>query len=189
MGLETAINLQTMGAHIVLFSEKRGALAHSLQTWGEWPCDGSWEEITSSAGRALATQGLDIDLSNIPTLREYFDKYYSTLANQQNIQKMIKSFWVDRVHKRILMPEEFIAGKSRIIDLFRVVYHDGELERFEDFDLVNRCHRPHSIISPARCFGKSPHSARRPRPNRDWFTKGWSYLKIGKALVNARAWQ
>ncbi len=125
IGLECALAFQRMGAHAVLFSgsQNQGRLFALLaRCWGEQPCDGSWGEITSEIGRSWLSQKKDFDLTEVPTLGEYQREYLFPLLNLDCVQSMIRPYLVDRVHKRILNPEEFIKGRSRVVDLFRVVY-------------------------------------------------------------------
>ena len=166
LGLEMALELDELGAHVVWFSpnEKPGSTIESiLNIHPEVPMDGTWLELTTELGRKLSH--LDLDLNERPVLSQYFEKYFKPLREVASSKPMLKEAKVLRVQKRFLNPGESIEGRSRLLDLFRVVYRlDPEktinkqvqenpevfkklgenvlkslsehMEMFEDFDIV-----------------------------------------------------
>ena len=165
LALEAALHFDKLGAHVTLFSRAElGGMAKRVNSFaGETSMEESWGELTSSTGRE--SLGLQVDLSEIPSNEEYFKSYFSPLVALGSKSIIIKHGNVERVHKRFLSLSEEVPGKSRLHDLFRVVFSAdpkesilnqvesnpelfeklGEdvltslsesVESFEDFDLV-----------------------------------------------------
>ncbi|WP_417336031.1 hypothetical protein [Halobacteriovorax marinus] len=177
LGLEAALHFDQLGAHVSLFSRgELGGMAKRVNAFAsESSLEECWGEITSKHGRE--SLGLNIELSDIPSNEEYFEKYFRPLVEKGSQSIIVKPGNVERVHKRFLSLNEEVPGKSRLHDLFRVVYSTdpehsilnqvesnpevfeklGEdvlnslnesVESFEDFDLVIDASGIHSKANP-----------------------------------------
>ena len=85
---------------------------------------GTWSEITTQMGRKVLTDQNDalFDTELTPSISEYWEKYLKPLSKFiQNKVTHIKGT-VLRVHKRFLDLDEEIEGRTRLLDLFRIVY-------------------------------------------------------------------
>ena len=166
LGMEMSLDLLSLGAEVSLFSLCLGGKIKEMV--GHYPnhsMDVSWQNLLSEHGQNLLNS-IDkkflekIDRGKIPTLFEYWNSYLAPLMASPCIKNILKKGEVKRVHKRFLGIEEDVPHKSRLHDLFRVVYlmtpdkesfneHQlgslGEdvltslhepLENFEDFDIV-----------------------------------------------------
>ncbi len=165
LALEAALHFDKLGAHVTLFSRgELGGMARRVNSFAsETSMEETWGELTSSVGREALS--LNVDLDEIPSNEEYFRSYFSPLVALGSDSIIIKPGNVERVHKRFLSLSEEVPGKSRLHDLFRVVFSAdpkknilnqvesnpelfeklGEdvlaslsesVESFEDFDLV-----------------------------------------------------
>ena len=135
LGLEASLTFQQMDARVVLFSADSQKEQRFL--WGKQFSEGTWGEITSAAGRSLV--GLSPNLENVPTLEQYAGDYFFPLRKACLVGDVVLRPWrVLRAHKRLLVPGESVPGKTRLTDLFRVVYQrpGREGEECEDFDLL-----------------------------------------------------
>lgn len=165
LALETALHFDKLGAHVTLFSRgELGGMAARVNSFAsESSMEESWGELTTELGRE--SLGLSVDLGDIPSNDEYFKSYFSPLVARGSQSVIIKPGNVERVHKRFLSLDEEVPGKSRLQDLFRVVFSTDpkksilnqvesnpelfeklgddvlaslseSVESFEDFDLV-----------------------------------------------------
>lgn len=138
-----------LGAEVVLFQKK--------------PLGGSLRFIMEHFPH------MEIEFQNsLKKAEELWNEYFVPLINSLEVNDLTKAGEVLRVHKRFLHPEETVENRSRIHDLFRVVYSVnpkdailkqidenpemfarlGEqvinslhipVESFEDFDLIIEC--------------------------------------------------
>ncbi len=132
LAIEMSLQLMTLGARVSIFSPSLGGKA---KLFGEDKLlksadkmSGPWSEITTSEGRqALKGQNGEsnetpYDLNFIPSINEYWEKYLKPLSKfvQKNVTH--NRGRVLRVHKRFLGLDEEIEGRTRLFDLFRVIY-------------------------------------------------------------------
>jgi hypothetical protein len=165
IGIESAIHFSQLGAFVRVFEESEvgGGLNFKLP---EMPMPGTWREISTANGREQIH--FQENLKNIPSIKEYLEKYLLPLAQTFSLSKNLVKAKVERVHKRFLSLDEEIVDHSRLFDLFRVVYSldpivvdednrdayenlaeklgqnlieslKHSMEYYEDFDLVIDC--------------------------------------------------
>ncbi|WP_372655350.1 hypothetical protein [Halobacteriovorax sp.] len=177
LALETALHFDKLGAHVTLFSRgELGGMAARVNSFAsETSMEESWGELTTELGREALE--LNVDLSDIPSNDEYFKNYFLPLVARGSQSVIIKPGNVERVHKRFLSLEEEVPGKSRLQDLFRVVFSTDpkksilnqvesnpelfeklgddvldslseSVEAFEDFDLIINAMGTYSKPSP-----------------------------------------
>jgi hypothetical protein len=167
LGMEMSLDLLNLGAEVSLFSLCLGGkIKEMVRHCPNLSMEVSWQNLLSEHGQNLLNN-IDkkflekIDRGKIPTLLEYWNSYLAPLMASPCIKNIFKKGEVKRVHKRFLAIEEDVPQRSRLHDLFRVVYlmtpdkesfneHQlggtlGEdvltslhepLENFEDFDIV-----------------------------------------------------
>ena len=141
-GLLASWEFCQLGAEVVLFGGKGlgggikrlSTMAPSLSM--EYPLD---KLLPSS----LLEGSKDV---HAPTVEEYWNNYLEPLGRKiQNLIR-VKNVRVLRVHKSFLGTDEIPEGRSRLIDLFRVVWFQEGLETYEDFDIAIKAegyfHRP-----------------------------------------------
>ena len=177
LAIEMSLQLNILGAEVSLFSPSLGG---KTRFFGEEESSllestlkmtGSWEKITTSEGRKILLEQTNKannpfeGLNVIPTVSEYWLKYLKPLSQFIQSKGIHNKSTVVRVHKRFLDLDEEIEGKTRLFDLFRIVYLTppdemsfseqsldkktieslGEevikslknpMEKFEDFDIV-----------------------------------------------------
>ncbi len=177
LALETALHFDKLGAHVTLFSRgELGGMAARVNSFAsETSMEETWGELTTELGREALK--LNVDLSDIPSNDEYFKTYFAPLVARGSQSIIIKPGNVERVHKRFLSPDEEVPGKSRLQDLFRVVFSTDpkksilnqvesnpelfeklgndvleslseSVESFEDFDLIINAMGTHSNPTP-----------------------------------------
>lgn len=177
LALESALHFDKLGAHVTLFSRgELGGMVRRVNSFaGETSMEETWGELTSELGREAL--GLSVDLSEIPCNEEYYNDYFLPLVQRGSDSIIIKPGNIERVHKRFLSLDEEVQGKSRLHDLFRVVFStdpknsilnqvdsnpelfeklgdevlaslNESVESFEDFDLVIDATGVHSYSSP-----------------------------------------
>ena len=160
-----ALHLHQLGAQVKLFCQDQlgGAVRKINLCMPELSMEHSYSEITTEIGRAQI--GFTGDLSKVPTVSEYWDEYLSKIIDENSLLSLVQKGEVLRVHKRFLNCEEDIEGRSRLADLFRVIWKfdpgstlqasmqenpdlfnklgesvvaslEKGYEKFEDFDLV-----------------------------------------------------
>ena len=93
-----------------------------------------WSKITTNEGRKILFERAKNsdesspkndpfeNLTEVPTINEYWQKYLKPLSHRVQKMGLHKKSTVVRVHKRFLDLDEEIEGKSRLFDLFRIVY-------------------------------------------------------------------
>ncbi len=116
--LETALKIHQLGGSFKIFSNADPIQdwKHLFELFPELEL-GEWSKITSDYGRSLVT----IDSSKL-CIESYFQSYFIPLWNQDFIQQNLIKAKVKRVSKRFLEKYEQIPKRSRILDLFRLVY-------------------------------------------------------------------
>jgi len=165
LSIEMALYLHQLGAQVKLFSRERlgGAVRKMSSILPELSMEHPYKDITTEAARTQIK--FDLDLEKVPTVSEYWNEYLSKLIDHSVLPSLAQRGDVLRVHKRFLNTEEDVEGRSRLADLFRVVWkfdpgsmlqssmqENPELfnklgetvvaslekgyEKFEDFDLV-----------------------------------------------------
>jgi len=133
LAIEMSLQLTTLGAGVSIFSPSLGG---KVRLFGEekqllgssGKMAGPWSEITTAVGRKtlLDQSGKSndhlFDHGLVPSIDEYWEKYLKPLSKfvQKNI--IHNDGKVLRVHKRFLSLDEEIDGRTRLLDLFRVVY-------------------------------------------------------------------
>jgi hypothetical protein len=122
LGLEAAIHFEKLGAHVTLFANNElGGMVKRVNNFApETSMEFPWSHLTTSIGRESI--GLSCNEEDIPSVGEYFNDYLSPLVKKGNSNIVIKPGQVQRVHKRFLSLDEEVPGKSRLHDLFRVVF-------------------------------------------------------------------
>ena len=133
LAIEMSLRLTTLGAEVSIFSPSLGGKTklfeeENLSVKSTEKMTGTWSEITTHAGRKVLTDQngesndalFDTELT--PSISEYWEKYLKPLS--KFIQKKVTHIrgTVLRVHKRFLDLDEEIEGRTRLFDLFRVVY-------------------------------------------------------------------
>ncbi|OUR98542.1 hypothetical protein A9Q84_03775 [Halobacteriovorax marinus] len=165
LALEAALHFEGLGASVSVFAKSGlGGMIRRLYDFApETSLEESWSMLTTGLGRESI--GLVASLDDVPTVKEYCEQYFLPLVEKGSGEVFVKPGTVQRVHKRFLSLDEVIPGKSRLQDLFRVVFSTdpkesvlnqvksnpelfeklGEdvlqslneaVESFEDFDLV-----------------------------------------------------
>ncbi len=120
-GIEAASKIWHLGGSPVLFgrSDQIGTDFYLSNISPEEQLS-NWLEMTTSWSRELIK--FDKPLENCPTRSEYINDYLLPVYEYLKLQKTVKQAEVKRIHKRFLGPTEKVKNKSRLIDLFRVVY-------------------------------------------------------------------
>lgn len=117
--LETALHFHQLGASVTLFyADQIGGNVVRLNKVAPQSIVGKAIEKTSELGRSLVTQAL----SDLLTAEDYLAKYLIPISQYLEQEGILKKGRVLRVHKRFLQLNEEINGRSRLHDLFRVIY-------------------------------------------------------------------
>jgi hypothetical protein len=165
LSIEMALYLHHLGAQVKMFCRERlgGAVRKMSAFMPELSMEHPYSEITTEVGRKQIS--FSADLSKVPTVSEFWHDYLSQIIDHSVLPSLVQKGEVLRVHKRFLNTEEDVEGRSRLADLFRVIWkfdpgstlqasmqENPELfnklgqtvvaslekgyEKFEDFDLV-----------------------------------------------------
>ncbi len=121
LAIHAALHFQDLGAHVVLYKkDSLGGNCYLLnKEFPELPFDKTFAELSSAIGQKIT--GLS-NLGKKPTAKEYWDEYLKPLVEKSEILQISKTAEVVRVHKRFLAHNEEIKGRSRVLDLFRVIF-------------------------------------------------------------------
>lgn len=173
VGLETFLYFNDLEAEVIIFEQDKDLLSNRILQNSSM--DENLGSITSKIGRDKLMK--EFELSKIPSTKEYYETYYNPLVQKLMDENVIKFVKVQSVYKRFLDKNEVIENKSRLHDLFRVVYkkegvviaddniefyQDLEkklgpevfsslkegMEYFEDFDVVIDCSGVDSYANP-----------------------------------------
>ncbi|MFZ9002189.1 MAG: hypothetical protein ACO20H_12855 [Bacteriovoracaceae bacterium] len=135
--LETALKIHQLGGSFKIFSEKDPFedWKHLFQFFPELELQ-DWNKVSSEYGRTF------VNLDNNKCCPEsYFHNYFMPIWNQEFIQQNLIKAKVKRISKRFLDKYEQIPNRSRVLDLFRVVYDKtpnkeslNELGVYDKFD-------------------------------------------------------
>jgi len=122
LALEAALHFDKIGANTSVFAKAGlGGMIRRLYEFApETSLEESWKNITTPLGRESI--GLLQPLDEVPTVLEYCEKYFLPLVEKGSSKIVVKPGTVQRVHKRFLSLDEEVPGKSRLQDLFRVVF-------------------------------------------------------------------
>lgn len=137
LGLEMALKIIELGGQVQVFSKGQESWGGQVSKWNE-VCPGqtmffSWEELTTHEGRKLfLSSEKEISLEKVPSIKDYTKHYLNPLIDHLNKKNVLINKPVQRAHKRFIGPHEEIAGKSRLHDLFRVVYENKRSEEWKN---------------------------------------------------------
>jgi hypothetical protein len=117
LALESAVHFYELGAHVRLFAKSSywgGALARQSDNLEDLAYEVN--KLPTMTGRNFAEANTDLR-----NLKDYLS-YLSQLGDKLTALGVVKKGEVLRVHKRFLNPGQEVEGRSRLADLFRVVY-------------------------------------------------------------------
>jgi hypothetical protein len=122
LALEAALHFDQLGAGVTIFANNElGGMVRRINEFApETSLETPWSSLSSLIGRESTK--LSVSLEEIPSVGEYFQNYLIPLIEKGNSNIIIKPGKVERVHKRFLSIDEEVPGKSRLQDLFRVVF-------------------------------------------------------------------
>lgn len=138
LAVHSALQFHHLGAEVTIYKKDSfgGNLYLLLKKYPDFKFSETWEELTTELGRQLS-QSKIADLKNKPTIKEYWNEYFQPLVEKSELFQIAKTAEVKRVHKRFLSKKENIPGRTRLHDLFRVVYtldpKDSILKQVEEF--------------------------------------------------------
>lgn len=138
LAVHSALHFHQLGAEVTIYKKDSfgGNLYLLLQKYPDFKFAHSWEELTTELGRELSQCKIS-DLKIKPTVKEYWNEYFQALVEKSELFQISKTAEVKRVHKRFLSKKENIEGRSRLHDLFRVIYtldpKDSILKQVEEF--------------------------------------------------------
>lgn len=137
LGIEVAMTVANLGGHPILFhpNEKPAGIIQRLESLSPELTLGSWQELTSDIGREQSQ--LQKELSDQATVSDYLNHYLIPLHQILSETGVVKKSNVHQVSKRFLSREEEISGRSRFLDLFRVLYHRDPQESIESQKEMN----------------------------------------------------
>lgn len=133
LAIEMSLHLVNLGAEVSIFSPFLGG---KIKLFGEEKLlirqmekmPRPWSEITTAEGRKVLvdqkekSNELPFNLELTPTIIEYWEKYLRPLSEFVQKKGIHNEGKVVRVQKRFLGLDEEIEGRTRLLDLFRVVY-------------------------------------------------------------------
>ena len=138
IAVHSALHFHQLGAEVTIYKKDSfgGNLYLLLQKYPEYKFSANWEELTTELGREISGfKSTDLKLK--PTIQEYWNEYFQPLVEKSELFQISKTAEVKRVHKRFLSKAEKIEGRTRLHDLFRVIYtldpKDSILKQVEDF--------------------------------------------------------
>lgn len=164
-GIELATHFTNMGAFVRVFEQ--GTVGGNLHfEIPHMPMGKNWAALSTELGRKQIS--FQPDLKSVPTVQEYLENYFLPLTRHFSQEQNLLHAKVERVHKRFLSLDEEVKNRSRLADLFRVVYSlepvvvnddnreafqtleeklgpammeslKDSMEYYEDFDLVFDC--------------------------------------------------
>lgn len=122
LGLEAALHFENLGAQVTIFANNEiGGMVRRVNEFApETSLEHSWSEVTTELGRSAVN--FSEALEEVPSVGDYFENYLVPLVKKGNSNIVIKPGQIQRVHKRFLSMDEEVPGKSRLHDLFRVVF-------------------------------------------------------------------
>ena len=122
LALEAALHFDQLGAGVTIIANNElGGMIRRVNLFApETSLETPWSSLTSSIGRESTS--FDARLDEVPSIGEYFTSYLLPLIEKGSSNIIIKPGKVERVHKRFLSIDEEVPGKSRLQDLFRVVF-------------------------------------------------------------------
>lgn len=138
LAVHSALHFHHIGAEVTIYKKDSfgGNLYLLLKKYPDFKFAESWAELTTSLGREIS-QCKIVDLKNKPSIKEYWNEYFQPLVEKSELFQIAKTAEVKRVHKRFLSKKEIIEGRSRLHDLFRVIYtldpKDSILKQVEEF--------------------------------------------------------
>ena len=167
LGIEMALDLLSLGARVSLFASVLGGNIKEMNDGGpkNLSMGSTWRKLVGHHGQEVLGQLQNnplekIDLDSFPTVTEFWETYLKPITESDPIRAIFKEGEVKRVHKRFLGLSEEVPEKSRLHDLFRVVYLVSPdessfseqrlenlsedvlkslrvpIEKFDDFDIV-----------------------------------------------------
>lgn len=138
IAVHTALYFHQLGAEVTIYKKDSfgGNLFLLKELYPNFQLPASWSELTNELGLEIVGFKLN-DPHAKPTVQEYWNSYFSPLVEKSEIFKISKTAEVKRVHKRFLGKKELILKRSRLHDLFRVVYaldpKESILKQVEEF--------------------------------------------------------
>ncbi len=209
-----ALHFHALGADVTIFKrDSFGGNLHLLLThYPDYELNGTFFELTTEIGRSFVSLSSE-ELQKKPTIKEYWEKYFAPMVEKSELFSIAKTAEVNRVHKRFLNANEIIAGKSRMHDLFRVVYsldpkesilkqvkenpeafdklgedvlnslHES-VEGFADFDIVIDCRGEFNFPNPMGA--SNSYALNEPRLNKENVFYGKEFLKQNPNLLEVR---
>ena len=199
LALEAAVRFHLHGGAITWFN------APELNLERHFSSASNWEETTTPQGWSL------IQKTDLPfTWENWTNHYYAPLVNVLQVEHSVKSYAVSCITKRFLAPQEVISGRSRFLDLFRVIFEvnpenfieaqkesdpevykrlteemvhslQNTVEMYEDFDLILDLRRATEPLS----LSPSGHAIGEKR-NHAHVISGLSALEKSKDMGEAR---
>ncbi len=123
LAVHLALHFHHLGAEVTVYKKDSfgGNLYLLLNKYPDFKFMQTWEELTTELGRNISRCKIS-DLKLKPTIKEYWNEYFQPLVETSELFKISKTAEVKRVHKRFLSKKETIEGRTRLHDLFRVVY-------------------------------------------------------------------
>lgn len=124
--LESAAYFHNLGAavRIIKSGEKWGGALKKYSSNELSQLDLAWPEIASSDGMEIAKQ------TKVESAQDYLN-YLQNLGESFEGLGLVKKGWVKRIHKRFLPPGIKPVDRSRLADLFRVIYRVDADEQIE----------------------------------------------------------
>ncbi|EQC52681.1 hypothetical protein [Bacteriovorax sp. DB6_IX] len=126
LALEAAVYFYQLGASIKIFSssEAWGGALLRFENHMEL-LNKNWSDLASEQGRGFSGFQEEINTGSS------YLKYLNHIGHQLRQLGLVKDGRVKRVHKRFLRPETQLIDRSRLADLFRVVYQIDATEQVE----------------------------------------------------------
>lgn len=138
LAVHSALHFHHLGAEVTIYKKDSfgGNLYLLLKKYPDFKFMETWEELTTELGRELSRCDIP-NLKSSPTVKEYWNEYFQPLVEKSELFQISKTAEVKRVHKRFLSKKENIPGRTRLHDLFRVIYtldpKDSILKQVEEF--------------------------------------------------------
>lgn len=130
--LEAALWLDNLGASLTWFRLDEIQHESALK-------NNSWDDWTTSLGAERLASNTDLTFLKSPFNFDQWKKNYELpLIEILKTTQVIRPYKVLSITKRYLAPGEEVSGKSRLIDLFRLIYEINP----EDFILEQRKNNP-----------------------------------------------
>ncbi len=126
LALEAAAHFHGLGASIKIFTSQNiwgGGILRLENSYDLLTSD--WSKLVTSAGRELCGYTEEVNSGD-----DYL-RYLNHMGHALRENGLVKDGQVKRVHKRFLKPGNTPKDKSRLADLFRVVYQIDSTEQIE----------------------------------------------------------